>query len=82
MRWVLGAAAFTGAAVFLRAGVGVLPDVDGWFLSATGVSGVVVLEVMFMADEFLKLTVYTVYAVDPKMTSQLIGTEEIALHRD
>ncbi len=72
-RCVLADAAFNGAAAFLRAGAWVLLDLDVGVASTAGVDGVEVREVMFMASEFLKLTVYTVYTVDSKMTSQQVG---------
>ena len=68
VRWVLGAAlvgaALAGTAVFLLAGAVALLVTGALAALAEGVAGADVAEGEFMVNEFLKLTVYTVYTVD------------------
>ena len=68
VRRVLGAAlvgaALAGTAVFLLAGAVALLVTGALAALAEGVAGADVAEGEFMVNEFLKLTVYTVYTVD------------------
>lgn len=68
VRRVLGAAlvgaALAGTAVFLLAGAVALLVTVALAALAEGVAGADVAEGVFMVNEFLKLTVYTVYTVD------------------
>lgn len=68
VRRVLGAAlvgaALAGTAVFLLAGAVALLLTGALAVLAEGVAGADVAEGEFMVNEFLKLTVYTVYTVD------------------
>lgn len=68
VRWVFGAAlvgaALAGTAVFLLAGAVALLVTGALAALAEGVAGADVAEGEFMVNEFLKLTVYTVYTVD------------------
>lgn len=68
VRWVFGAAlvgaALAVTAVFLLAGAVALLVTGALAALAEGVAGADVAEGEFMVNEFLKLTVYTVYTVD------------------
>ena len=68
VRRVLGAAlvgaALAGTAVFLLAGAVALLVTGALAALAEGVAGADVAEGEFMVNEFLKLTVYTVYTVN------------------